>query len=288
MSKKTNIVFVCTLNTQRSALCQFILEKYAGDRFNVSSSGLIRVENGVLSESVKNVLYEYEKIPKSKLNEFRTTHFDKEIGEKADLIVCVTREHASAIYETFPDLSNKVTYFEKPISDSCSTEAGAFLCMMRIKENLKEMFDIDFDSVQIKKMTKSNVIKAQMIENMSFTHPFDLNEALSDGKMAYCAYLDGNLCGYICSYYVLDENNILTIAVSEKYRHRGIGEKLLRYFIEESKKIGIKNIYLEVRYSNTNAILLYEKVGFVKSGLRRDYYTDPKEDGILYTYEIKE
>ena len=67
MNKKINVVFVCTLNTQRSALCQFILEKYAGDRFNVSSAGLVNTKGSPMGDSVKTVLHECEKIKLSKL-----------------------------------------------------------------------------------------------------------------------------------------------------------------------------------------------------------------------------
>lgn len=287
MTKKTNVVFVCTLNTQRSVLCQFILEKYGGDRFNSSSAGIMNTGHSPMGESVKKVLSEYEKIPKSKLNEFRSTYFTREIGEDADVIVCTTREHASAIYNEYPEFSSKVTYFEKPLIYSCSTEDGAMLCIMAIKENLKNMFGLEYHNITIEKMKKSDVTKAQIIENLNFSHPFDMKKVLGDDKMSYCAFVDGNLCGYLCTYFVLDESNVLTIAVSEKYRRMGVGKKLLETLISECREKGIKNIYLEVRYSNTQAILLYEKIGFVKSGIRQNYYTEPKEDGILYTYEIK-
>ena len=287
MDKKINVVFVCTLNTQRSALCQFILDKYAHDRFNVSSAGLINTKNSPMGESVKTVLHECEKIKMSKLNEFRSTYFTKEIGDNADVIVCVTREHASNICEEYPEFANKVIYFKRSLTYSCSTDDGAYLCMMIVKENLKDLFDVKFQNIVIEKLTKKDIPKIQMIENMNFSHPYDMNKVLGDDKISLGAFVDGNLCGYVCSYYVLDEDNILTIAVGENYRRIGVGQALISALIDECKSREIKNIYLEVRYSNTSAILLYEKMGFVKCGLRKDYYIDPKEDGILYNYEIR-
>ena len=136
-------------------------------------------------------------------------------------------------------------------------------------------------------MTKKDILRAQIIESNAFSHPYDMNEVLGgDGKLSLCAFIDGILCGYVCTYYVLDEVNISTIAVSPNYRRLGVGKRLMGALIEKSRQMGMKNIYLEVRYSNAPAIFLYEKMGFVKSGLRKDYYTDPKEDAILYCLDI--
>ena len=47
------------------------------------------------------------------------------------------------------------------------------------------------------------------------------------------------------------------------------------------KAKGVTTIHLEVRESNTAAIALYEKYGFIRDGLRRGYYEEPKEDALL-------
>ena len=160
------------------------------------------------------------------------------------------------------------------------------LCLSRVKGNLNEMFGIEEDNISIKKMKKSDIDKAQIVENSCFVHPYDMNETYGKNKLSLCAFYNDNFAGYVCTYYVLDEVNIMTVAVKEIYRRKGIGEKLMKELIQVSKELGMKKIYLEVRYSNANARLLYEKVGFEKCGIRKDYYTDPKEDAILYEYNI--
>lgn len=286
MSEKRNILFLCSLNTQRSVLCQYILNKYAGSRFNASSAGVMcRGER--MSSLVYEILNKEEKIKKEELDEFRSRVFNYTIGKEADLIVCVTREHASYIINEYPDFSNKVTYFENYIPDNIYTMDEMRLCLSRVKASLNEMFGIEQSHIAIKKMKKSDITNAQIVENSCFVHPYDMNETYGKDKLSLCAFYDDNFAGYACSYYVLDEVNIMTFAVKSLYRRRGIGEKLLLELISKAKELNMKKIYLEVRYSNTSARLLYEKIGFEKCGLRKDYYIDPKEDAVLYEYTIE-
>ena len=78
-----------------------------------------------------------------------------------------------------------------------------------------------------------------------------------------------------------DEGEILRIAVNKKIRKAGLGRKLLTATIDEMKKSGANEIFLEVRASNESAIALYKSVGFEQIGIRKGYY-DNKEDAILY------
>ena len=47
------------------------------------------------------------------------------------------------------------------------------------------------------------------------------------------------------------------------------------------RSMGVRNYTLEVRASNVPAIGLYEKLGFVKEGIRPDFYSYPDEDAII-------
>ena len=51
--------------------------------------------------------------------------------------------------------------------------------------------------------------------------------------------------------------------------------------LEECEKRGITLISLEVRESNASAISLYEKLGFLTAGKRRDFYRDPRENALV-------
>jgi ribosomal-protein-alanine N-acetyltransferase len=84
---------------------------------------------------------------------------------------------------------------------------------------------------------------------------------------------------------MVGEAHITNIAVSEKHRRQGIGELLLLSLIDLAIKLEASLVTLEVRASNTSAQSLYAKYGFVKVGVRRGYYTDNREDGVLMTLE---
>ena len=89
--------------------------------------------------------------------------------------------------------------------------------------------------------------------------------------------------GYVGLLMVPYEADVLNITVSGKVRNRGIGTRLLREIFERAKKHGVTDIHLEVRESNASAIHLYEKLGFVRDGIRKNYYTAPVENAVTMT-----
>ena len=68
------------------------------------------------------------------------------------------------------------------------------------------------------------------------------------------------------------EAHILNLCVSEAYRCRGVGKRLLGYLLERAAAAGMAEAFLEVRPSNTTAIRLYQSLGFEQVGMRRGYY----------------
>ena len=74
---------------------------------------------------------------------------------------------------------------------------------------------------------------------------------------------------------------MMNIAVHPDYRRRGMGESLVNALVEELKDRGSRCLTLEVRSSNAPARSLYEKMGFVQIGLRKNYYRNPKEDACI-------
>ncbi len=84
--------------------------------------------------------------------------------------------------------------------------------------------------------------------------------------------------GMLC---VLDEGQITNIATHPNFRHRGYASMVLQELCAEAEKRGIKNIFLEVRCSNSAAIELYLKYGFECTGVRRGFYSSPREDAYV-------
>jgi ribosomal-protein-alanine N-acetyltransferase len=89
------------------------------------------------------------------------------------------------------------------------------------------------------------------------------------------------LIGYGGIWFAVDEAHITTIAVSPRYRGRGIGELLLNGLIDHAFDGGATMLTLEVRMSNTVAQNLYRKYGFQAAGTRKRYYTDNGEDALI-------
>lgn len=86
---------------------------------------------------------------------------------------------------------------------------------------------------------------------------------------------------------VIDEAHIITLAVHNDHRRRGIGEKLMTRLLHEAVKRGAQCASLEVRASNEPAMRLYEKFGFARAAVRKAYYPDNKEDAvIMWLYDL--
>lgn len=99
--------------------------------------------------------------------------------------------------------------------------------------------------------------------------------------LIFAAVRGGEVVGFLNGSYVLDEAELLNIAVSEKFRKSGIAGMLVTAFEDELRKLGVKTVYLEVRESNAPARKLYEKHGFTQNGLRKNYYRSPAENAVL-------
>lgn len=92
-----------------------------------------------------------------------------------------------------------------------------------------------------------------------------------------------HLIGFIGLWLMVGEAHIVTVAVRERYRRMGIGERLLITAIEAANEYAQEVVTLEVRKSNEAAQLLYDKYGFDRVGLRVRYYTDNNEDAVIMT-----
>ena len=99
--------------------------------------------------------------------------------------------------------------------------------------------------------------------------------------LIFAAVCGSEVLGFLNGSYVLDEAELLNIAVSEKFRKSGIAGMLVTAFEDELRKHGVKTVYLEVRESNTPGRKLYEKHGFKQNGLRKNYYSSPAENAVL-------
>lgn len=92
-----------------------------------------------------------------------------------------------------------------------------------------------------------------------------------DGVSLIVADADSALLGFALYRIVVDDAELLLLAVSPPAQGNGIGGKLLGHFVDDAKKKGASKIHLEVRDGNP-AIRIYEAAGFETAGRRRNYY----------------
>jgi RimJ/RimL family protein N-acetyltransferase len=69
----------------------------------------------------------------------------------------------------------------------------------------------------------------------------------------------------------LSHSGGLGMGLSQAYRNRGYGRRLLQATLDAARKAGFERVELDVYTTNTNAIRLYESMGFVREGLKRRY-----------------
>ena len=97
----------------------------------------------------------------------------------------------------------------------------------------------------------------------------------------------GRILGYCGLIMVLDEGDITNVAVRRDRQREGIGNFIMESLIRMADYRGISTLHLEVRVGNETAIRLYERVGFTRDGIRKNYYSDPAEDAVLMTRHPK-
>ncbi len=139
--------------------------------------------------------------------------------------------------------------------------------------------------MEIRRMTEADLAEVCEIENETFSDPWseeDFRNSLQDDKNDYLvAEIDGIIAGYCGFWGVVGEGDIFNVAVKKEYRRQRIGETMLKALIEKGVTRGITSFTLEVRISNEPAIRLYEALGFERAGIRKDFYTKPKEDAVI-------
>ena len=137
--------------------------------------------------------------------------------------------------------------------------------------------------------TSNDLADILSIEKKVFKHPWSkeqLSWELNSQPAAenYVMIARGNMIGYLFSHVVDDDVQILNIAIDIPFQHKGYGEQLLSYFLDQFNTD--ISIHLEVRKSNFPAINLYLKFGFHETGTRKGYYADNEDAIIMQRYSL--
>jgi len=123
------------------------------------------------------------------------------------------------------------------------------------------------------------------VERACFGDPWSaraIREAMqSETSQAYVADEAGRVLGFVLARTSGPEAEILDLAVLPNMRRRGIARALLRAVRDAVARVGVEEIFLEVRESNRAAISLYEREGYRAVGMRHRYYRHPLENALV-------
>lgn len=138
-------------------------------------------------------------------------------------------------------------------------------------------------------MGSAHVTKVAELERQCFSAPWSENAIrgeLTNPLSLWIVAVDGQtVAGYVGSHSVMDEADMMNLAVAPEFRRKGIGARLVNALVEALRSNGVLRLTLEVRASNEAAHGLYNTMGFVQVGRRTNYYSNPKEDALILRKE---
>lgn len=143
--------------------------------------------------------------------------------------------------------------------------------------------------IEIRKMETQDVPQIAELEKICFSDPWSEVSIASELENPLSCWLvaveEEKVVGYVGSQTVLDGSDMMNIAVDPAFRRKGLAEALINTLIDLLLQRNSRCLVLEVRASNTPAITLYVKLGFVEIGRRKNYYRNPKEDALILRKE---
>lgn len=139
--------------------------------------------------------------------------------------------------------------------------------------------------LQIRKMQENDLDQVAEIAARCFRNPWSRQgfaEALPLENVCFLlAEEEHAIYGYCGLYMAADEGEIINVAVRPESRKKGVAAQILAELLSEGRRNGVRRFFLEVRVSNEAAIRLYEKHGFSRRGIRKNFYQDPCEDAYV-------
>ncbi len=96
----------------------------------------------------------------------------------------------------------------------------------------------------------------------------------------------GHVLGFLIARCATSEWEIENVVVDREKRKQGLGIQIVRELLKQARAGGATSVLLEVRESNVAALRLYEKIGFTQRGIRKSYYSNPEENGLLLCLQI--
>ena len=143
-------------------------------------------------------------------------------------------------------------------------------------------------NIEIRRLTLADLAAIERIERRAYPTPWsrsmfagELAKTSSICLGAFDTDVEEQLVAYLIISRYADAWHVMNVAVHDDYRGQGVATQLLNRLFDLTSGDDRRGYTLEVRVSNTAAIRLYERLGFVARGVRRGYYTDNREDALI-------
>jgi ribosomal-protein-alanine N-acetyltransferase len=136
-------------------------------------------------------------------------------------------------------------------------------------------------------MTLSDVPAVVAVERASYQFPWSegvFRDCIRVGYLCRVVEFAGEAAGYGIMSFGAGEAHILNVCIREDLRGAAVGGRLMDFLLERARMAEMADVFLEVRPSNSTAIRLYERLGFIRVGVRKDYYQAVvgREDAWVY------
>lgn len=106
------------------------------------------------------------------------------------------------------------------------------------------------------------------------------SEAVKENGYVLYIVQEESVIALLTGYSAVGEGDVTNVAVLPEYRRKGLAGQLIAEF-ERLLPVDAESIFLEVRESNAPAIALYEKCGFERLSVRKNFYSSPRENAIV-------
>ena len=144
-----------------------------------------------------------------------------------------------------------------------------------------------FSEIIIREMRESDILSVMQIAEIcrlaNWTKNSYEQELSSANSRSIIAFCNLEIIGFVIARLLMEQLEILNIAVLPGYRRKKIGESLLHQILEIGQLSGASECWLEVREKNELAQNFYLANNFKRTGKRLNYYVNPTDHAILMT-----
>lgn len=283
------IMFICSGNTCRSPLAEGLFKKYLQENnitnVEVGSAGVGAFPGDAVS--INSILVAGNR--GVDISEHRARNINPEHLLTTDLFFCMSESHKQVLLRHCDE--DKIVVLNVPDPYGRPIEIYEE-CAKQLESKFHEILERIQNTVIIREMAESDIKEIAELEKECFATPWSetslRDELTNETARFYVLRENEKLLGYIGSNNICNEVYITNVAVNSERRGKGYGQKLVNHLLKQSELEKAFFVTLEVRESNENAIALYEKCGFKKIGERKNFYSKPTENALIYTYYIED